>query len=102
MYLNGAKTQLMTSPPAGSVAQLSFFPCDSTTDTTDSTLDYITGSANTGNLFRWDSTANQYIYNLSTSNQKPGTYGVQITLLAGDGKTILAQSARQYFVLKLK
>jgi len=34
------------------------------------------GSANTGNLFRYDATAGQYIYNLSTKSYTRGTYRV--------------------------
>ena len=34
------------------------------------------GSANTGNLFRYDTTAGQYIFNLSTKGYTKGTYKV--------------------------
>jgi hypothetical protein len=99
MYLNGAKTQLMTSPPAGSVAKLTFFKQDNTTDTTDLT-DSLTGiTPNTDNIFRWDGTNYQYIYNLGTSTLKPGTYQVQLTLKDSSG-TVLASSLKYYFVLR--
>jgi len=42
-----------------------------------------TGNANTGNLFRYDSTSNQYIFNLGTRNLTVGTY--RITINPGDG-----------------
>ena len=34
------------------------------------------GNANTGNLFRYDATAGQYIFNLSTKGYTKGTYKV--------------------------
>ena len=37
------------------------------------------GNANTGNLFRYDAAAGQYIYNLSTKGYTKGTYGVYAT-----------------------
>jgi hypothetical protein len=96
------KTQLMTSPPAGSVAKLTFFKQDSTTETSDLT-ETLAGTANTDNIFRWTgSPDNQYIYNLGTTGSKAGTYGVQLTLYdsSASNATVLAQSAKYYFVLR--
>jgi len=42
-----------------------------------------TSSATTGNLFRYDSTSGQYIFNLSTKPLSVGTYQLRIDL--GDG-----------------
>jgi large repetitive protein len=42
-----------------------------------------TASADTGNLFRYDATAKQYIFNLSTKGFSEGTYQLRIDL--GDG-----------------
>jgi hypothetical protein len=101
MYMDAARTKLMTTPPTGSVAKLTFVKHDNTTDSNDTTADLITGSANTDNLYRWTGSPDyQYIYNLSTSGKTAGTYGVYITLYAADGTTVLAQSATQYFVLR--
>jgi hypothetical protein len=47
-----------------------------------------TGAASTGNQFRYDSTANQYIFNLSTKGIAAGTYQVSITLNDGTTKTV--------------
>jgi len=38
------------------------------------------GAANTGNLFRYDPTSNQYIFNLSTKGATFGTWRITITL----------------------
>ena len=38
------------------------------------------GNANTGNLFRYDASSNQYIYNLSTKSLSKGTWQLIITL----------------------
>lgn len=43
------------------------------------------GMSNTGNLFRYDATAMQYVYDLSTSNLSPRTHIIYITL--DDGTT---------------
>jgi hypothetical protein len=70
----------------------------STTSTDQTAL--VTGSADTGNQFRWTgATAYQYVYNMATSQLTPGTYDCTITLKAADG-TILGQSVPQYFVLR--
>jgi phage baseplate assembly protein gpV len=42
-----------------------------------------TSAADTGNAFRYDSTAKQYIFNLSTKSFAEGTYQLRIDL--GDG-----------------
>lgn len=44
-----------------------------------------TSSATTGNLFRYDSTSNQYIYNLNTKGLTVGTYN--LTIVLDDGMT---------------
>jgi hypothetical protein len=99
LFSDAARTKVMTSPPAGAVAKLTFAKVDATTDSIDP-ADLVTGSANTGDLFRWTgSPDNQYMYNLSTGGQAAGTYYVQMTLYASDG-TLLAQSAKQYLVLR--
>ena len=51
------------------------------------------GSSNVGNVFRYDPTEQQYIYNLSTKGLSPGVYKIVITL--NDGTTIVT-----YFRLK--
>ncbi|MEK6714493.1 MAG: PxKF domain-containing protein [Candidatus Omnitrophota bacterium] len=38
------------------------------------------GEANTGNLFRYDTTDNQYIFNLGTKNLSNGTWQIKISL----------------------
>lgn len=38
------------------------------------------GSANTGDAFRYDPTGNQYIYNLSTKGLGPGDYTITVTV----------------------
>ncbi|NOU91228.1 DUF5011 domain-containing protein, partial [Paenibacillus sp. LMG 31460] len=42
--------------------------------------DVISTDASTGTLFRYDSTANQYIFNLSTKNLEAGKYQVEVLL----------------------
>ncbi|MGH9774551.1 MAG: PxKF domain-containing protein [Candidatus Acidiferrales bacterium] len=59
------------STPSGTV--------DMSVDTTAS------GSSNTGTLFRFDPTSNQYIYNLNTGGYASGTYLLRTTL--NDGTT---------------
>jgi hypothetical protein len=100
MYLDTAKTTPMTAPPAGAVAKLTFGKADSTTDSTDAAA-LISLAADSGYVFRWTGSPDyQYIYNLPTAGQLAGTYYVRITLFASDGTTVLAQSAKQYFVLR--
>ncbi|HET8752328.1 MAG TPA: choice-of-anchor Q domain-containing protein [Gaiellaceae bacterium] len=99
LYLDAAKTTLMTTPPTGSTAFLTVAKYSSSTTSTDQT-DLITGSADTDNQFRWTgATAYQYVYNMGTSKLSTGRYYCQLTLKASDG-TVLAQSAPQYFVLR--
>lgn len=100
LYLDLAKTILMTTPPAGSVARISFGKADGTTNSSD-TATLITSPADDGDAFRWTgSSDNQFIYNLRTAGQTSGTYFVRLTLYASNGTTVLAQSAKQYFVLR--
>ena len=42
-----------------------------------------TSNATTGNLFRYDATSSQYIFNLNTKTLSAGTYQLRIDL--GDG-----------------
>ena len=99
LYLDAAKTLLMKTPPAGSSATLTVGKYDSTTNSTDVTS-LITGDADSGDLFRWTGASDyQYIFNLKTTGRTAGTYWVTITLSAADG-TVLAQSPRQYFILR--
>jgi hypothetical protein len=101
VYLDQAMTQLMTTPPAGSSARLSFERYDATTDSSDAVDILPSGNANTDNLFRWTGSPDyQYIYNLATTGKTAGTYRVRLTQLAVDGTTVLGQSACQYFVLR--
>jgi hypothetical protein len=98
-YLDAAKTTLMTTPPAGSTAILNVVKYSVNTTSTDQT-DLVTGSADTGNQFRWTgATAYQYVYNMATSQLTAGEYYCVITLKAADG-TVLGTSAKQYFILR--
>ncbi len=47
-----------------------------------------TSAATTGNLFRYDSNDEQYIFNLSTKGQKSGTYELRILLDDGTVQTV--------------
>jgi hypothetical protein len=101
VFNDAAKTKLMTSPPAGSVAKITFLKQDNTTDSNDAAEVLPSSNANTDNIYRWTGSPDyQYIYNLGTTGQKAGTYSVQLTLYASDGTTVLAQSAKYYFVLR--
>lgn len=51
---------------------------DAISGTEEELLVVSSGSANTGNLFRYDATAGQYIYNLSTKSYTKGTYRVYV------------------------
>ncbi|WP_200984428.1 hypothetical protein [Paenibacillus sp. Soil787] len=42
--------------------------------------DVISTDASTGTLFRYDNTANQYIFNLNTKNLEAGKYQVEVVL----------------------
>ena len=48
-----------------------------------------TGSADTGNTFRYDGTNNQYIFNLSTKGFSQGTWQIRIDLGDGTQRTVL-------------
>lgn len=48
-----------------------------------------TSAASTGNQFRYDSTDNQYIFNLSTENMSAGTWQVRIELSDGSSKVAI-------------
>jgi hypothetical protein len=87
LYLDAATATLMKTPPPGSVAKLSFGKTDPT----------FTGT------FLWTGLLNyEYIYLLPTAGQLPGTYFVRLTLFASDRTTVLAQSPKQYFVLRVR
>lgn len=47
-----------------------------------------TSNATTGNLFRYDSTSNQYIFNLGTKTLTTGTWQIRIELDDGTSKTV--------------
>ncbi len=47
-----------------------------------------TSNATTGNLFRYDSTSNQYIFNLGTKTLSTGTWQIRIELDDGTSKTV--------------
>lgn len=57
---------------------------DAVLGTVEELLPDSSGNANTGNLFRYDGTAGQYIYNLSTKGYAKGTYKVFATTDKGD------------------
>jgi hypothetical protein len=46
-------------------------------------IDLGTGAAHTGNLFRYDATTQQYIFNLSTKVLSAGTWQINVTLDSG-------------------
>lgn len=48
-----------------------------------------TSAASTGNQFRYDSTDNQYIFNLSTKNMSSGTWQIRIELSDGSSKVAI-------------
>ena len=48
-----------------------------------------TSTATTGNLFRYDSTSNQYIFNLGTKSLSRGTWQIKVVLDDGTTKTVL-------------
>jgi hypothetical protein len=94
MYRDAAKTTLMTTPPAGSIAKLTFGKNGSSTP-------LVAASDSSGNVYRWTGSPDyQYIDNLDTTGRSAGTYYVTLTLFASDGTTVLAQSPKQYFVLR--
>jgi hypothetical protein len=95
-YLDAAKTTLLTSPPAGSIAYLTVTKHDSSTESDVDATTLVT-PADTGNQFRFS--GGQYIYNMGTKGLLPGTYSCQITL-KDSGGNIIGISAKQYFVLR--
>jgi hypothetical protein len=98
MYLDGKRTTLMTTPPAGSVAKLTLDKVStSTVSTGDPTL-VTEATSDSGGIFRFAS--GQYQYNLKTKGYAAGKYAVTITVYAADGTTVLAASAKQYFILR--
>ena len=69
-------------------AKLQVFKVSNGVDTTDPVEVLDSGSSNdNGIYFRYDSSGQQYIYNLSTKNQGQGTYKIVITL--NDGTQII-------------
>jgi DNA-binding beta-propeller fold protein YncE len=48
-----------------------------------------TSAATTGNLFRYDPTSNQYIFNLGTKSLSKGTWQIKVVLDDGTSKTVL-------------
>jgi hypothetical protein len=48
-----------------------------------------TSSATTGNLFRFDSVEQQYIFNLSTKNMSKGTHNIIVNLNDGSTQTVM-------------
>ena len=76
------------------VASLAVLKVSSGVDTGDPVTVLDSGASNdNGIYFRWDSSGQQYIYNLSTKNQSTGTYRIVITL--NDGTLIIT-----YYQLK--
>jgi hypothetical protein len=50
-------------------------------DTTDTLVDLTSaGSSDTGNIFRYDTTSQQYMYNLKTTGYSQGTYQIIVSL----------------------
>jgi hypothetical protein len=47
-----------------------------------------TSGADSGNIFRYDSTENQYIYNLNTGSLSTGTWQIRVVLDDGTTKTV--------------
>ena len=75
--LGGASAQITDLPARLSFRHLSGATPDLVSEAVS------TSSATTGNLFRWDSTARQYIFILNTKGMAKGTYELRIDL--GDG-----------------
>lgn len=70
------------SPVAGAVAKLNVKKADSNPDPgTDEAVS--TAASTTGNLFRYDATAGQYIFNLSTKNGYTNPNGTTVVFTAG-------------------
>ncbi|NUR05959.1 MAG: hypothetical protein HOQ45_02985 [Nocardioidaceae bacterium] len=69
-------------PVAGAVAKLTVKKADGTPDP--GTAEAVsTAASTTGNLFRYDATAGQYIFNLSTKNGYTNPGGATVTFTAG-------------------
>ena len=98
MYLDGKRTTLLTTPPAGSVAKLTLDRVSSATASTDDATLVTETTSDSGGIFRFSS--GQYQYNLKTKGYSAGKYAVTITVYAADGTTVLAASAKQYFILR--
>jgi hypothetical protein len=47
-----------------------------------------TATASSGNLFRYDATSNQYVFNWSTKGLTAGTYQLRIDLADGVSRTV--------------
>jgi hypothetical protein len=88
----------MTTPPAGSIARLAVVKADSSTDSSTGTVIVDSTAADSGNVFGFD--GGVYHYNLKSKGLTAGTYYATITVSVADGTTVLAQSAKQYFVLR--
>jgi len=100
MYLDGARTKLMTTPPAGSTAKLTLVRAGSSTDSSSTEVVISSAVTDSGGVFRWTGSPDyQYVYNQKTKGFSQGRYYVTITVVGADGST-LAVSDRQYFVLK--
>jgi hypothetical protein len=81
--LNGESASITTA-----IAKLSYAKLTGTVE--GDTVEAIsTAAATTGNLFRYDPTAGQYIFNLATKELTTGTYLLKIDL--GDGVTHTVQ-----------
>ncbi|HEU5362396.1 MAG TPA: hypothetical protein VFU56_03595, partial [Gaiellaceae bacterium] len=100
MYLDSARTKLMTTPPAGSTAKLTLVKVGSSTDSSSTEVVISATASDSGGVFRWTGSPDyQYVYNQKTKGLTQGTYYVTITVVGADGST-LATSDKQYFVLK--
>jgi hypothetical protein len=75
--LGGASAQITDLPARLSFRHMSGATPDAVSEAVS------TSSATSGNLFRWDATARQYIFNLNTKGMSKGTYELRIDL--GDG-----------------
>lgn len=73
---------------SSAIAKLNYAKVDSTVTTAVNEV-ISTAASTTDNLFRYDATANQYIYNLSTKNLSEGKYKLNVTL--DDGETYSVQ-----------
>jgi len=76
-----------TTPVSIVVATISYVKKDNSVDNSVNEA-VMMGAADAGNSFRYDPTAQQYIFNLSTKTWSPGTWELKATL--DDGNTITA------------